>query len=273
MYDRLAEILKFFNIRAKVFHTGNLCGTANFDGNQGVGHIHVLNQGSVKIISKSHPTKSVSEPSLFVYMNPTAHQLQAVSDDVDLVCASFECGINSVNPLSSALVDLVLIELNEMGSLKHTLNALFSESNDLHCGHQAVLDRLMEVVIIQSLRFLMDTNAIQSGLLAGLANPNLSKAITAVHENPAEKWSLETMAATAGMSRSRFAAKFLNVVGSTPGNYLSDWRFNIAQTLLLEGKSIQFIADAIGFNSASALSRSFRKRFGCSPSQWMQSQY
>ena len=272
MDDRLAEILKYFNIRARVFHTGNLCGTSTFDGNKGIGHIHVLQQGVVKVISESHPTRSIDVPSLFVYMNPTSHRLIAHSDDVDLVCASFKFGINSGNPLSAALPELILIELNEMGSLKYTLNALFSESNDHNCGHKAVLDRLMEVVIIQSLRFLIDTNAIESGLLAGLADKNLNKAITAVHANPNDKWSLETMASTAGMSRSRFAAKFLSVVGSTPGSYLSDWRFGIAKTLLLEGKSIQYISDTVGFNSASALSRAFRKRFGYSPSQWMQIQ-
>ena len=273
MGDRLAEILKVFNIRARVFHTGNLCGTSGFDSDQGVGHIHVLQQGSVEILSALHPTKLIDEPSLFIYMNPTSHLLKVKSDDVDLVCASFEYGVNSVNPLSSALPGIILIKLKEMESLKYTLNALFSESNSHNCGHQAVLDRLIEVVIIQSLRFLIDTNAIQSGLLAGLADANLNKAMTAVHAQPGEKWSLETMAATAGMSRSRFAAKFLNIVGSTPGNYLSEWRFSIAQSLLLQGKSIQFIADSVGFNSASALSRAFRKRFGCSPSQWMHGQY
>ena len=269
MDDRLAEILKIFNIRARVFHTGNLYGTSSFDGSRGVGHIHVLQHGAVKLFSSSHPPTLIDEPSLFVYMNPTSHSFKAQSDDVSLVCASFECGIDPINLLSSALPAIILIKLKDMESLKFTLDALFSESNAQNSGYQVVLDRLMEVVIIQSLRFLMDTNAIQSGVLAGLADARLNKVLTAVHAQPSEKWSLEKMASTAGMSRSRFAAKFHQIIGNTPGYYLSEWRFSIAQLLLLEGKSIQYIADSVGFNSASALSRAFRKRFGCSPTQWM----
>lgn len=269
MKDRLAEILKLFSIKARVFHSGNLCGSAGFD-ETGVGHIHVLKQGELTISSSSHSVTKVNEPCLFVYMNPTSHRLHAPNDDAELVCASFECGNSVVNPFSTALPEMILIKLKQMDSLQHTLNALFSESAVNHCGKQEVLNRLMEVVIIQSLRHLMTTNALQTGLLAGLADMQLNKSITAIHENPGEPWSLESLASIAGMSRSRFAARFLNVVGVTPGNYLSDWRFGIAKTLLSQGKSIQFAADTVGYNSASALSRAFRKRFGSSPSQWSQ---
>ena len=271
MKDRLAEILKIYNIKARVFHSGNLCGTANFDDNSGVGYIHVLRQGELKISSPAHCEKVVDEPCLIVYMNPTAHFLHAPVDDAQLVCASFECGLNSVNPFSSALPEMILIKLKNMDSLNYTLNALFSESMANNCGKQDILNRLIEVVIIQSLRFLMDNSALESGLLAGLADLQLNKSLTAIHESPSEPWSLESMAKTAGMSRSRFAARFLEVIGVTPGIYLSDWRFGIAKSLLTEGKSIQFAADKVGYNSASALSRAFRKRYGYSPSKWINS--
>ena len=143
-----------------------MCGRASFD-DTGVGYIHVLRQGEIKITSASHPEKTVNEPGLFVYMNPTSHQLHATVDNADLVCASFDCGIHTGNPLSSALPEMIFIKLKDMDSLRHTLNALFSESVANDCGRQAILDRLMEVVIIQSLRYLMSTGAMQSGLLAG----------------------------------------------------------------------------------------------------------
>ena len=270
MKDRLAEILKIYNIKARVFHSGNLCGTANFDEDSGLGYIHVLRQGKLKITSPSHSEQIVDEPCLIVYMNPIAHLLHAPIDNAELVCASFECGINTGNPLSLALPEMILIKLKDMESLNHTLSALFNESMTNNCGKQDILDRLIEVVIIQSLRFLMTTKALESGLLAGLADLQLNKSITAIHASPGEPWSLDAMASIAGMSRSRFAAKFLRVVGVTPGNYLSDWRFGIAKSLLAEGKSIQFAADKVGYNSASALSRAFRKRYGFSPTKWIQ---
>ena len=115
----------------------------------------------------------------------------------------------------------------------------------------------------------MDQKHLQSGLLAGLAEPRLAKAIQAIHTQPAHAWSVETLATVAGMSRARFAASFSTIVGLTPGGYLSEWRIGIAQTLLRRGKPLQNIASAVGYGSASALSRAFSAQLGLSPKEWL----
>jgi transcriptional regulator GlxA family with amidase domain len=135
-----------------------------------------------------------------------------------------------------------------------------------------VLDRLIEVVFIQVLRDLMDQQRLQVGLLAGLAEPRLARAINAMHADPARSWTLEDLAATAGMSRARFAVKFREVVGTTPGSYLGEWRLGVAQSLLRQGKPVQLVSDIVGYGSASALSRAFRAQVGRSPKEWV-SQY
>jgi transcriptional regulator GlxA family with amidase domain len=156
-----------------------------------------------------------------------------------------------------------------MPALDMTLQVLFRESDEQHCGRQAVLDRLMEVIFIQVLRDLMDQQRVQVGLLAGLADPRLAKAINAMHREPARNWSLEDLAATAGMSRARFAARFRDVVGTTAGSYLGEWRLGVAQSLLRQGKPVQLVSDVVGYGSASALSRAFRAQTGLSPTEWM----
>ncbi|MEN8801641.1 MAG: AraC family transcriptional regulator, partial [Thiogranum sp.] len=95
------------------------------------------------------------------------------------------------------------------------------------------------------------------------------KAINAMHAEPAHPWSLEELAATAGMSRARFAAKFRDVVGMTPGSYLGEWRLGVAQSLLRQGKPVQLVSDVVGYGSASALSRAFRAQIGLSPTEWV----
>jgi len=115
----------------------------------------------------------------------------------------------------------------------------------------------------------MDQQRLQIGLVAGLADPRLAKAINAMHAEPARNWSLEELAATAGMSRARFAVKFRDVVGMTPGSYLSEWRLGVAQSLLRQGKPVQLVSDVVGYGSASALSRAFRSQLGLSPTEWM----
>jgi len=269
MDDRLADLLKCFELRARVFQAGPLCHSAGFDAADGVGHIHVQQQGTLGVESPGHPPLLIDEPSLFFYMNPTSHRLLPKGQDVELVCASIEFGAGLRNPLARALPEVVLIRLQDMPTLDMTLKVLFREAAQQHCGRQAALDRLIEVVFIQVLRDLMDQQRLQVGLLAGLAEPRLAKAINAMHAAPARAWSLEDLAATAGMSRARFAAKFREVVGMTPGSYLAEWRLGVAQSLLRQGKPVQLVSDVVGYGSASALSRAFRTQVGLSPTEWV----
>lgn len=269
MSDRLVELLKRFELRAEVFQRGPLCRSARFDARDGLGYIHVLQAGRLVVESADHPALLIDEPSLFFYMNPTTHRLRPRDRKVEMVCASFTFGAGLRNPLARALTDVVLLRLQDMPALATTLKLLFTEAQEHHCGQQAVLDRLMEVVIIQLLRDLMDQQRLHFGLLAGLADPRLVKAINAMHAEPSRGWSLQDLASAAGMSRARFAARFRDVVGMTPLAYLGEWRLGVAQALLRKGKPVQLVADVAGYASASALSRAFRARTGQSPTQWL----
>lgn len=268
MDDRLAEILKYFDLRARVFQSGPLCNTADYDALEGLGYIHVLQRGQLQVESPQHPALLLDEPSLFFYMNPTSHRLTPRDCDVEMVCASIDFGRGLHNPIARSLPDVVVIRLGEMPALSMTLELLFREANEQHCGRQATLNRLIEVVIIQVLRDLMDQHRMQFGLIAGLADTRLARAINAMHAEPARAWSLEDLASTAGMSRARFAARFREIVGITPGAYLTEWRIGMAQTMLRKGKPVQLVADLVGYGSASALSRAFKAQTGSSPSEW-----
>lgn len=269
MKDRLQDVLKRFELRARVFQAGPLCRTASYEAADGLGHVHVLRHGAVKVESTGQPTCRVEEPSLFFFLNPTSHRLLPGDRETVMVCGSMEFGAGLGNPLARALPGMVLIRLQDMPTLGMALDLLFREASEQHCGRQAVLDRLMEVTFIQVLRDLMDRQRLQTGLLAGLADPRLANAINAMHADPAHAWSLEELAAKAGMSRARFAARFREVVGSTPGSYLGEWRVGVAQSLLRRGKPVQLVSDLVGYGSASALSRAFRARVGLSPTEWL----
>ncbi|MEN8800490.1 MAG: cupin domain-containing protein, partial [Thiogranum sp.] len=189
MDDRLVELLKCFELRARVFQAGPLCRSARYDEADGLGYIHVLQRGSLGVESPDHPPLLIDEPSLFFFINPTSHRLLPKAPDVDLVCATIEFGAGLRNPLARALPEMVLIRLRDMPTLDVSLTVLFREAAEQHCGRQAVLDRLIEVVFIQVLRNLMDQQRLQVGLLAGLAEPRLAKAINAMHAEPAHPWS------------------------------------------------------------------------------------
>ena len=129
----------------------------------------------------------------------------------------------------------------------------------------ALVERLVEVVMIQILRQLMESDEVSGGLLSGLAHPRLRNALVAMHETPAKEWTLEELAGVAGMSRSVFATAFRETVGTTPGQYLQGWRVRLAQKALRRGRSLKVIATEVGYGSEAAFSRAFKAHAGQSP--------
>ena len=103
----------------------------------------------------------------------------------------------------------------------------------------------------------------------GLSDRRLAPAIMAMHDKPQHAWSLKELARVAGMSRARFAVHFRRIVGTTPFDYLTDWRIGAVQTMLRKGESLKMIAPAVGYESSTALTRVFKQKLGLSPTDWL----
>ena len=197
------------------------------------------------------------------------------SDGVDLTCASLSFDGDERNPLVRALPPLILLPLRQVNGLDDSLSLLFAETDQVRCGQRLLADRLFEVVLIQLLRWLIDNAelaGIPRGLITGFADPRIARTLVALHRQPGASWSLERMAAEAGMSRSAFANAFREGVGQTPADYLADWRLTLAQSRLRDGQAVGLVADLLGYANASALSRLFRQRLGLSPREWLRQQ-
>jgi AraC-like DNA-binding protein len=145
-------------------------------------------------------------------------------------------------------------------------------SNDSQAGYFALATQLAESIIIGTLRaYILNTTHVHVGALKGLAHPQLSKALRGMHGSPQQQWTVESLARTAGMSRSSFAAKFAQEVGKSPIEYLKDLRINLAKDLLLSGKdSIVEVATRSGFQSDRVFRSLFQKATGRSPKAYRQ---
>lgn len=275
--DRLSSLLERFRIRAHLFHSGALCGVTHFDAHPGRGFLHVLRRGEMVV---THRPRSgvrrrllVSEPSLLFYPRPLAHDFHnAPVEGSDFACASLEFDGGASHPLARALPALVVLPLQAVPGLEQSLALLFAETDEVRCGHRLLADRLFEVVLLQLLRWLIDhpqQAELPAGLLTGLGDPRLARALVALHEAPGQAWSLQRMAQQAGLSRSAFAARFRTLVGQTPADYLVQWRLAIAQSQLRDGRSVKAVADGLGYANASALSRVFTQKVGQSPRAWL----
>jgi AraC-like DNA-binding protein len=271
-FDRLDALLRRFSLEARVFHVGPLCGTHDFDAEDGTGHLHLLRRGPLTVHNAKSAPIRVDEPSLVFYPAPVDHRFVADGKaGADLVCASVRFGGGAANPIVQSLPPFFVVPVAAVENLRPSLELLFAEAFGGLCGRQAAVNRLFEVVIIQVLRFAMVEGRTSAGMLAGLAHPGLARALVAMHERPAHGWTLEELASRAGMSRSRFATSFRGVVGLTPGSYLAGWRMTVARDLLRKGRPLRLVAQDVGYASAPALSRAFRALTRQSPREWKKS--
>ena len=278
--DRLSALLDRFRVRAHLFHAGALCGLTHFDAQPGRAFLHVLRRGEMVL---THPPGSgaplkiaVSEPTLLFYPRPLAHRFSnAPSEGSDFVCATLDFEGGARHPLVAALPPVLVLPLRAVEGLEPTLALLFAETERLRCGQRLLADRLFEVLLLQLLRWLLDhpeQAGMPAGLIHGLANPKLARALTAMHESPGAAWSLESMALAAGMSRSAFAAEFKQQLGSTPADYLLRWRVSVARSMLLGGTSVKSAGEALGYASAASFSRAFAQASGQAPRVWLEQQ-
>jgi AraC-like DNA-binding protein len=271
--DRLSTLLAQFGMHATTIFGGVLSADMAFDATDRTAKLHLLRSGDAAFQLDQQKPVVITEPSLLFIPRPCGHSLSASSEQqVELVSAalSFDGGLD--NPLTTALPAYVVMPLADLAMLSGNLNWLFDEAFAQHCGKNAVLNRLFELVVIQLLRYMMANRSVSTGMMAGLADLRLSKAVTLMHDQPAKAWSVAELASAASMSRASFAAKFHKVVGITPADYLVSWRVSLTQKLLREGRPIALIADEVGYESPSALARTFRRKTGHSPREWLQLQ-
>jgi AraC-like DNA-binding protein len=175
--------------------------------------------------------------------------------------------------LSSLLPSVVYIQAADSaaGRLRRTIDSIVEEALADRPGRDLVVDRLIEVLLVEALRFRSEgVDAIgPTGLLAGLADPALARALKSLHGNVAHPWSVEELAREAGLSRSVFSERFGQKVGVPPMQYLIEWRMALAKAMLQRGSPpLETVAAAIGYQSASAFSTAFRREVGRPPSHF-----
>ena len=151
---------------------------------------------------------------------------------------------------------------------------LIGEEADAHRpGRVLILERLVEALLVEALRFRSASAAREEqGLLAGLSDPALARTLREIHVDVARRWTVEQLARTAGMSRAVFAERFARKVGMPPMQYLLEWRVALAKDMLRgERPALAEVADKVGYQSASAFSTAFTRLTGRSPRQFARS--
>jgi len=168
------------------------------------------------------------------------------------------------------LVSLLPAQIHVRGveRLSTLVRLLSEEAAEQRPGRELVLVRLVEVLLIESLR-LTQTPQAAPGLLRGLGDARMAEALRQIHANPAHPWTLAKLAKKVALSRSGFFERFSRNVGVAPMEYLLSWRMAIAKDLLRSGgMTLEEVAARIGYGSASAFNTAFSRHVGQSPGRY-----
>jgi AraC-like DNA-binding protein len=237
-----------------------------------------LKAGDCTMLPKGRPFKLASDLSL---TSVSAESVLATSRDGMATCnggGDFVI-VGSVFAFTGKPVDILIGILpalvhvpgeSDQGGLRSTLDLLMQELRDRKPGFLVVVQNYTYTILVQALRLHLATGSKGGiGWLFALADRQMSAAINAMHTDPTHAWTLQELAEHVGLSRSTFALKFKNTVGSSAMDYLTRWRMLLAgDRLTSSGDPISAIALSLGYESESAFSKAFKRTMGCSPRQY-----
>jgi AraC-like DNA-binding protein len=193
------------------------------------------------------------------------------------VCGYLACDARLARMLLAGLPPVLRVNVRGSNAgiwLEASVRYALAEARSPRPGGAGVLAKLAEVLVIEVLRLYMNEQSVgRTGWLAGVGDRIVGGALNALHSRPAHAWTLEDLAREAGTSRSVLAERFQHLVGSSPMQYLTQWRMLLAANLLCRSSTpLARIAEDVGYESDTAFSRAFRREYGLPPAAWRRSQ-
>lgn len=246
----------------------------------GVPGVHRLGPGDCYLLGNGRPYRLASAPDVrpvpsgevFAGFVPGTTVRIGEGRDAAVVGTGFEFDPANAAVLTDVLPPLVHVPADSAhaGAIRAALQMLGPETAAPGLASSVVTERLAHILLVQVLRAHIAAQGARGGAwLTALADPQVGGVLTAVHADPAHDWTVADLAAKAGMSRSSFAARFTDLVGRPPLEYIAGWRMRAAaRDLRHSDKKIAAIASAAGYNSESAFSHAFKRTMGTSPGRY-----
>jgi thiosulfate/3-mercaptopyruvate sulfurtransferase len=284
--DLLSSMLTTLRLDASIFLHSSFCQEWVIDINaMDVGTFHLISQGDCWLHRPNTEPIALHENDLLVLPHNAPHLVCPTSEkpsdsaprntpaehitgpSVTLICGSVTFSQNYWNPVIDALPEYVIMRHEDYAAttLGKAIEALIGECERNESGSEVVIDRLADILFIEVLRGYV-SRAREHSFMKAMSDPRISKALVSFHEDPGQEWHVQALADAANMSRSAFAERFHNLVGSAPMHYVTRWRMQYAHVQITETtEAIADIAEKCGYQSEESFARAFRKEFGISP--------
>jgi AraC-like DNA-binding protein len=229
-------------------------------------------------IMASDPTKR-AQPEMSMYHRPTDRPLPFVFNEFGgagekarVVCGYLGCDAAPFNPILEALPHIMHVKSSTAGGrlIHELIRTALQESQSPRAGGETILSKLSELMFLQAIRDHIETLTTSSkGWLSGLRDRHVGAALALMHGRPVEPWTLDTLSKEVGLSRSAFAERFTEYMGTPPMQYLGNWRLQLAaRALERQGTSVAQAAAEVGYESEAAFNRAFKRLVGVPPGAW-----
>lgn len=194
-------------------------------------------------------------------------------DVTSVVCGFLACDPDLSKVLLGGLPALVKVNIRGDSSgqwLENSIRFSVTQASGSDAGSRAVLAKLSETLFVETIRrYIQSLPEEETGWLGGIRDPEVGRALAALHRSPQRAWSIENLAAEVGLSRSVLADRFRKYLGEGPIAYLTRWRLQLgAQLLTTSARSVAEIADSVGYESEAAFNRAFKRQYGKPPGRY-----
>jgi AraC-like DNA-binding protein len=242
---------------------------------------HLLQPGDLALVPHGEGHRLLSEPGV-----PAAKLFDLPREQIseryeilrygqggaasNLICGTVRFDHPAAHQLVRLLPKLICIgawQSPQMEWIQSTLRLMAAEAKVMRPGGETIITRLADILVIQTIRSWMAEDPLaQTGWLGALQDKQIGYAILLIQRDPARVWTVASLADEVAMSRSAFAARFKELVGESPMQYITRWRMSVALTCLKkEDVSLGELANRLGYQSDAAFSRAFKRFIGVSP--------
>ena len=240
------------------------------------GDLVIFPHGDPHIIENGPATKTVDlakELARLVAQGLKLSRFGGGGEVTKFICGFMACEPRLSQVFLSGLPPVFKVSIRNDASgrwLENSIHFSVNEADASRAGGEAVLAKLSEVLFVETLRtYIAHLPPEQTGWLAGARDSEVGRSLALMHRNPAQPWTIASLAKEAGVSRSVLAERFRHFLNEPPMAYLTRWRLQLgAQMLVSTSYSVAQIASEVGYESEAAFNRAFKRQFQSPPARF-----